>query len=375
MNNEDYAIVIGVSAYSSLPILSGATKDATEFAQWLEDPNGGALPSDNIKLILSPEIPRSNEEPRPHQRQIDEALKGFRILNLQGRIGRRLYFYFSGHGYGRDGDIGMFMADASRDQSNYNIGLTSYKTFMSRWGFWDEVVFILDCCRSPIYSATFQGPSFTMNPPYPTPEPIVDDFFAFATLSGTASFSVWDPSYERKRGILTTAILEGLRNKAVDGNGRITCSSLSKYVKDRVPVIAKANQVEQAAQSYFTVDEIIFKEDISIMKPVGVSVSLVINQLIIWSGDFKRIGEYKCDANNQWAFNYLTQDAELMKIVQSSHQFDQVGNETTIWVELRQGGVYGLQTPPEDIVPLDLRKEQELAGEMIILSNSIKVQL
>jgi len=367
MNPEDYAIVIGIENYSSLPVLSDATKDATQFARWLQDPVGGGLDEKKIRLILSPpQIPTPPKRHEPYKELIDEAFTSFKILATKGRVGRRLYFYFSGHGYGQDDDLGMFMVEASEDQANLNIGLRHYRNFLMRWGFWDEIVFILDCCRTSDYDAIPQHPSFTLRPPFPTPPPPVEDFVAFATLNGTPSFNTWDESQGRKRGILTKALLEGLADKAVDGLGRITASSLGKYIKDRVPVIAKDNQVEQGAQHTTPHEEIIFKENIIITRKVGVAIPSATSQLIIWTGDFIRIAQYTFNnATGNWDFIYITAEPKLMIAVRSGNKITKEGNDTIIWIDFQQGGMYGLQPIPGDPRPLDLREEQKEAGDFI----------
>jgi len=60
-NPEDYAIVVGINYYPALRKLKAAEKDATLFAEWLMSPEGGGLPPDNVRLILS----SNYEKPAP----------------------------------------------------------------------------------------------------------------------------------------------------------------------------------------------------------------------------------------------------------------------------------------------------------------------
>ena len=57
MEADDRAIVVGVSRYPILGDLAGPENDANEFADWLRSPDGGAVPAENVELILSPEPP------------------------------------------------------------------------------------------------------------------------------------------------------------------------------------------------------------------------------------------------------------------------------------------------------------------------------
>ena len=95
---DDYAIVIGLNDYPQFGSqgrpLAGAIEDAERFATWLKDTKtGGGLPQDNCKEILSTPDPLA-----PNKLGIDLALGS---LITQAKVaggGRRLYFYFSGHG-------------------------------------------------------------------------------------------------------------------------------------------------------------------------------------------------------------------------------------------------------------------------------------
>lgn len=99
-NDNDYAIVVGVRHYSGLPILSGPETDANNIYEWLLSDTGGGLPKANCHLFLSTENPLS-----PIQDSIDICFGT--ILNEfqeNHKEGRRLYFYFSGHGLGVEFD-------------------------------------------------------------------------------------------------------------------------------------------------------------------------------------------------------------------------------------------------------------------------------
>src|SRR5437667_152753 len=91
---NDYAIVIGIDDYPGYRPLKGAISDAQEFAEWLcDDTQGGGLPSDNCKTVYSTPDPLI-----PLQAQVDEAFVGVFSAIPKGKLARRLYVYFSGHG-------------------------------------------------------------------------------------------------------------------------------------------------------------------------------------------------------------------------------------------------------------------------------------
>lgn len=360
VNKDDYAIVIGIDKYSLLPRLSGAREDAVTFADWLQNKEGGGLLPEHIELILSPDkSPEPAQMPLPLQAQVDNALKRFKIIHKKW-IGRRLYFYFSGHGYGQYDDIGMFMAPASTDQLNYNIGLRQYKIFLSQWGFFDEMVFILDCCRDPFCYGEPQKPSFTF-PPHeiPNPAPKVENFVVLATDHGRQSFSVWDDNTGKKRGILTRAVIEGLgENLATDGKGRITASSLRDYVIGRVPQIAKAHDLEQGAEILRpSLGEIIFKEGIIKMQQVGILIPHGVNALIILNVKLKKIAHYVLDENSAvWNFNYLTDNPEEQKFLQHISFSNSDPDGVVIMVNMIQNEWYALEPSQGEMKPLNLKE-------------------
>ena len=133
MNSEDFAIVVGINAYPQLTPLRGALQDANMFKNWLISPKGGDLPDTNVKTILSPDGFASDPfDASPIKRDIDRALRDFGLGNIDLEdpqpIGRRLYFYFSGHGVGPNFDeVAMLMADAGPNFLNNNVGMRPYQ--------------------------------------------------------------------------------------------------------------------------------------------------------------------------------------------------------------------------------------------------------
>jgi hypothetical protein len=250
-NPEHYAIVIGIDQYSQFRRLKAAVRDATRFAEWLELPEGGGLPRGNIHLITSklnsaePGTPEFGA--RPIQDNIDEALARIGVQNKR-RIGSRLYFYFAGHGFGPTFDnIGMLMANAAMERLDSNVGLRPYRHFFRDWGFFDEVVFILDCCRDEFVSVgETTRPRFTLGQ-ISGVRPPVNDFIVMAAPHGEKAFQALDTDTGERRGLLTEALLEALKSaEAADPRGRFTASSLQAYVKRRVPQLAHAAPVDPA---------------------------------------------------------------------------------------------------------------------------------
>lgn len=244
-NSDDYAIVIGIDTYSKLYRLRSAEKDATEFAKWLNSPLGGNLPSENIMLRLGDPLPHLDLlQVKPTQRHID-----FYLMSLgteeNKRIGRRLYFYFSGHGIGPVfNNVGMLMIDASLNNLNSNIGLNGYRSFFKDHHIFDEIVYILDCCRDPapnIKGLQLRDPSFTLV----ENRNGVREYVVLAAEYGEKAYAPKSADNGKRRGLLTKVLLDGFE-KAYDGLGRVTSSSLREYILTRVPdLVQQTNEFDK----------------------------------------------------------------------------------------------------------------------------------
>ena len=256
--NNDYAIVIGIDSYarvtddSSFPILTSAVADANAFMQWLVSPTGGAIENDptpgkrRIIPIFSPTVLNnqlpSPMEAKPVKDQIDDALIEFGFMEKKRPIGRRLYFYFSGHGISLgSNDVAMLMANAFRAMESRNVGLRSYREYLQERFLFEEVIFIADCCRNRETKQIDLGkPSFTIEK---DPEmPPVQDVAILAAEYGEPSFAV-----SGGQGLLTKALIEGLEGnpEAVDQLGRVTSNTLNNFIPKRVTALAKENLLRQ----------------------------------------------------------------------------------------------------------------------------------
>jgi uncharacterized caspase-like protein len=263
-NPDHHAIVIGIDTYSQLHRLRGSVNDARLFAEWLMKEDGGGLPEENVHLILSPpDLPSDPFEARPVAYQIDRALT--RIgLTRPARLGaKRLYFYFAGHGFGPEfDDVGMLMANASdpdRLANTYNIGLRPFRLFFRKTEAFDEIIFILDCCRDPLVNVDTGIPG--IKPGYEGTGVSVRDFVVMAAAYGAKAFQKPPVDKDKPHGILTTAILEALEKPdAADGLGRFTASSLFDYVSKRIKNIGEDPKLRQIPEVYNpkTNPEIIF---------------------------------------------------------------------------------------------------------------------
>jgi hypothetical protein len=259
-NDEDYAIVIGINTYPNLRSLKAALSDAVRFTEWLLDADGGGLPVRNVVQISGPDsLPPNPSSIRPIQVEIDNALIQFGVMRNE-RIGRRLYFYFAGHGLGPSFDeVAMLMAPAGIRRLGQNIGLRHYRSYFHAHAVFDEVIFILDCCRDRSQNTETRAQDFSNFGDGPARP--VGDLTIMAAAYGEKAFEPVDGAGAdaEPRGLLTKALLEGLRSaEAADGLGRITSRSLAAYLEREVPRMAADARLTQKPEVDSLREEIIF---------------------------------------------------------------------------------------------------------------------
>ena len=238
-NPTDYAVVVGIDWYPVLGPLGGPRRDAESFAAWLRNPAGGGLDPARVRTILSPDpapAPAAGVAPRPVVSEVQDELDAIDDLARQNnkdgkglRAGRRLYLYFSGHGFSPDNDeTALLMANATLELVGYQVPGRGYANWFFSAGYFDEVVLLMDCCREEYAGAPLNVPHF---------KPLKDStavnrvklFYAYATKwSRLARERVMNDG--KTRGVFTTALLAGLGGAAADPSGNVTTRSLGSYL-------------------------------------------------------------------------------------------------------------------------------------------------
>ena len=85
-NVKIYAVVVGVGRYTSMPTLKFTDDDAYRFYSFLKSPEGGALPDEQIAVLVDESATREN------------ILRTMRQYFLRADQNDVVLFYFSGHG-------------------------------------------------------------------------------------------------------------------------------------------------------------------------------------------------------------------------------------------------------------------------------------
>lgn len=210
----DYAIVIGIDRYPELESVPGAVEDAQTFVDWLL---AIRIPAANITFLVNP-------------KSIDisdtfDAL--YARLPKRGKIGRRLYLYWSGstfHTYldriflPSDGSEKIIRAD-STERILRPFGVRAYANFFAD-GVFDEVVLVAD-----VHEISYQNTPRVSGPPYRT---------MLSPQQANKFYVLAEP-----RGKLTPLLLDGLYGEAVI-NGQLNSDTIRRYVYNNWSISGEA---------------------------------------------------------------------------------------------------------------------------------------
>jgi Caspase domain len=271
LNDLHYAVVVGINRYPGIGDLTGARADARAFTTWLTKPDGGGLPTTNVKQIcLTAQAEKaitSVEGARPTSQEIDDALMNVaraarESLNQDASLWERsrLYFYVAGHGLAPQGGEGaLFLAHADNERLSRNLELAEYRRWCTTCAFFREVVVFADCCRTRYRKAVRgYGPQLDeCDAPWEgkVPTYVIGYGSALGYLSyeDTQAGGVGD----KARGYFTRALLDGLDGAAPrDSEGAITAATLSGYVQT---VVAEQTANEQYPQEAQIIGELVDK--------------------------------------------------------------------------------------------------------------------
>lgn len=238
----DFALVVGIDSYPALTTLKGAEADARDFWKWVTDPQGGKVDPQYAKRIVTSDfapLANSADGAKPVKAQIEDF---FTMVNQtaarnaqadQGiAAGRRVYLFFSGHGFSPSLDrSGVLMANATDDMP-HNIGAQMWADRLYDGGWFEEVLLFQDACRERVGYADVTPPFFKMRTV--AADPPRKRFYAFSAKSG--QLAIERPLADgRTHGVFTSTLLEGLRGGAADPlSGDVTTDQLKVYLQSNM---------------------------------------------------------------------------------------------------------------------------------------------
>lgn len=202
----DFGLVIGVDHYPRFRSLRGAVDDARRVHQWLCDPEGAGIAAEHARLVVSTPSPAA-----PLQDQVDDTI--IELMTQADRLGggRRLYFYFSGHGAASPGesgdDVALLLAKWSCNLARLALSTDEYQAALSGVGLFQELTIFLDCCRTAAVGAVGLPPTITFKGSGARCATRV--FIAYASEAGTSAFERGEDG--QWQGVFTRCLLTILR--------------------------------------------------------------------------------------------------------------------------------------------------------------------
>ncbi|HMS53847.1 MAG TPA: caspase family protein [Fimbriimonadaceae bacterium] len=234
----DLAILVGINTYPAMGSLEGAENDVAEFEKWLIDADGGGMDPARIWKVLGSELnqtpPQYAYDAKPTTVDVYAKIRQLKHqipdAGAYPRKGRRLYLFFSGHGFSPElNETALFMANAAHDALSENVPGFALVNHMLGAGWFEEYILIMDCCRD--YISTAMKGVITMS--NLSPDPNADPKFAYFYAVPQAA-----KVPERKigpngtmQGVFTTSVLEALRGHKVDSEGRVTKQTMKEYLQ------------------------------------------------------------------------------------------------------------------------------------------------
>jgi len=254
MNEKDYGVVVGISKYGSIkPELEGPEKDAMEFYNWLVSSDGGAIPKNNVGLVLSSNwhtsLPANlNSDVYSFEPTLTRVTAEFAKLirltvNNSGkgvpRVGRRLYIYLSGHGITPRVDpttsmglSGLLMANCMEDVNYDHVSGQAWAEWFRLSHAFAEIVLFMDCCRTDLPEVS---PMSISTPVVKGGRPTeVNVFYAWSTKWNSLAWEQPLGPNGEKRSVFSYALMEALTYGPTDVQGHLTPKGLVGYLSVRI---------------------------------------------------------------------------------------------------------------------------------------------
>ncbi|MBN1992729.1 MAG: caspase family protein [Anaerolineae bacterium] len=345
MAADDYAIVVGISKYPRFGDLAGPENDAREFCRWLRSPQGGDIDADDhVALVLSSEHYDPAADPIDAQPTLHQVEREFdRLIDLDpgegGMLGRRLYIYMAGHGFGPDiEETALLVANSSRRRMHHFPGRYSARWFRAA-ALFQEIVLLMDCCRDDYPRVPLYIPAW---PEIRRPAGAdVRYFYGFATK--------WSRKAREKpvapngpvRGLFTRALLEALEKATPDANNCITGAVVEEYVLNYLPKLVDTADYQEPQFEYNYRRDIVF----------------------VQKGEIGDVAEESRGAEIPVRIHLASALANRpVEIV--NHKYKRVAGPVTIagvWALALPNGLYSVR-----VTEMELEKEFEVIGEEVV---------
>lgn len=211
-----YALLVGVARYNHMKSLRYTDDDAYRMYAFLKSPEGGALPDEQIKVLIDEDATREN------------ILDAMQEVFSRATENDMVFFYFSGHGL-----KGSFLP-IDYDGANNKLMHTDVTNILSNCAAKFKVC-IADAC----HSGSLEESLYTMK----SPQDLISSYYdAFRQSAGGTALMMSSKAEETsiennglRQGIFSHFLIRGLKGGADhDNSGIITVNELFEYVKANV---------------------------------------------------------------------------------------------------------------------------------------------
>lgn len=209
-----WAVVVGVGRYTSMPSLKFTDDDAFRFYSFLKSPEGGALPENQIEILVDESATRDN------------ILKTMRTMFLKADANDVVVLYFSGHGL-----EGCFLPvdfDGFNNKLRHDEVKQIFKSSKAK-----HKLCIADACHSGSLSygqgLASKGPATVSLKRFYQAFEDADGGIALLMSSQSEELSLED--HGLRQGVFTYYVLQGLKGKADNNSDKlVTIKELYNYV-------------------------------------------------------------------------------------------------------------------------------------------------
>lgn len=228
---DDYALVVGIEGYRSVPKADYAEADAKAARRYLE---GLGVPPSNIVLLSGAGASRADLT-----KYLEEWLPG--VVQPDSRV----YFYYSGHGAPDPQTGAAYLVPWDGDPAFPKSTAYPLAEVYRRLGALPakESVALIDACFSGTGGRSVLAPGIR-------PLVIVEDLGApppkVSILSASGGREIAGSIESRRSGLFTYFLLRGLSGEAdADKDGHVTLGEAHGFVKDRVRDAARRSNRDQ----------------------------------------------------------------------------------------------------------------------------------
>lgn len=208
-----WAVVIGAARYNHMPVLRYTDDDAYQLYAFLKSPEGGALPDNQVSLLIDEDATRNN------------ILTAVRSVFLRADENDVVLFYFSGHGL--EGSFLPINYDGFNNKLEHTELIDLLKASRAK-----HKIILADACHSGSMLASRAPLSETLKRYYAAFEASEGGTALFMSSKGE-EYSLEDGGL--RSGIFSHFLVKGLKGDAdTNHNKIITIDELFNYVHNKV---------------------------------------------------------------------------------------------------------------------------------------------